>query len=505
MAKILSTPGVYIVEKNAFPSSVVAVATAAPAFIGYTEKAGYGQKDLTHVPFRISSMAEFELYYGGGPSYDFAEGSDLRKAYLPDTEPRFLLFQCMKMFFANGDSNCYIVSVGNYASGFKLEDFDSETTENGVTKPCGLRALLQETEPTMVVIPEAVCLSEEDCSHLQQSVLQHCGEATRNRFAILDIYDGFKKRSFDDADVINRFRKGIGTNNLHWGAAYYPWLQTTIMSADEFNFTHLKPGAKDKFMEIIMDEQEKANLKPEQAEANRKVLKRVRDYNPKNRTGEEKNLHNALLSFSPIYKSVMSSLLEQINLLPPSAAMAGIYSMVDNSRGVFVAPANVVVNLAARPAVNLTNNEQEDLNVPTDGKAVNAIRTFSGQGVMVWGARTLDGNSQDWRYINVRRTVIFIEQSIKYAIAAYVFEPNTAATWTTLKAMITNFLTAFWQQGGLVGATPKDAFNVRIGLNETMTPQDILDGVMRITVLVAITRPAEFIVLNVEQQMQQLQ
>jgi len=122
--------------------------------------------------------------------------------------------------------------------------------------------------------------------------------------------------------------------------------------------------------------------------------------------------------------------------------------------------------------------------------------------VLVWGARTLDGNSQDWRYVSVRRTMIFIEQSIKIAAEAYVFEPNTASTWTNLKALVTNFLTNVWQQGALAGATAEDAFSVDIGLGVTMTPVDILDGYMKMTVKVAVTRPAEFIVITFQQQMQ---
>ena len=115
----------------------------------------------------------------------------------------------------------------------------------------------------------------------------------------------------------------------------------------------------------------------------------------------------------------------------------------------------------------------------------------------------MDGNSQDWRYISVRRTMIMIEQSIKNAAEAYVFEPNTASTWTNMKALITNFLTNVWQAGGLAGATAEDAFSVSVGLGSTMTSVDILDGIMRITVKVAVTRPAEFIVITFQQQMQQ--
>ena len=116
---------------------------------------------------------------------------------------------------------------------------------------------------------------------------------------------------------------------------------------------------------------------------------------------------------------------------------------------------------------------------------------------------SLDGNSQDWRYISVRRTVIYIEQSIKYAAEPYVFAPNVATTWSNVKAMITNFLTNAWQQGALAGAKADDAFTVDVGLGTTMTPVDILDGIMRISVKIAVTRPAEFIVITFEQKMQQ--
>ena len=131
---------------------------------------------------------------------------------------------------------------------------------------------------------------------------------------------------------------------------------------------------------------------------------------------------------------------------------------------------------------------------------MNAIRTFQNLGTLVWGARTLDGNSLDWRYINVRRTVMMIEQSIEATAQAFVFEPNNASTWVTIKAMISNYLTDIWKQGGLAGATPSDAFSVQVGLGSTMTAQDILDDKMRISVNVAVSRPAEFIVFAFEQQ-----
>ena len=181
--------------------------------------------------------------------------------------------------------------------------------------------------------------------------------------------------------------------------------------------------------------------------------------------------------------------------------MVGIYTAVDNTRGVWKAPANVSMNSVLEPNVNINNDLNDDLNMPLNGKAVNALRAFPGQGVIVWGARTLDGNSQDWRYINVRRTMIFLEQSIKAAARSYVFEPNDANTWILLQGMISNFLNNVWKAGALFGSSPGEAYDVQVGLGTTMTASDILDGYMRVTVRVAVVRPAEFIVITFQQKM----
>ncbi|MEG1556724.1 MAG: phage tail sheath C-terminal domain-containing protein, partial [Bacteroidales bacterium] len=217
---------------------------------------------------------------------------------------------------------------------------------------------------------------------------------------------------------------------------------------------------------------------------------------------DQHSLHKVLAKQSIVYSEIMKEMLQLLNLLPVSAAMAGIYTLVDNTKGVWKAPANVSLSNVISPSINISHAEQEDLNVPLNGKSVNAIRYFIGEGVKVWGARTLDGNSLDWRYINVRRTMIMLEESIKNATRAFVFEPNVANTWVSVKSMISNFLNGIWKRGGLAGSSPEDAYAVAVGLGETMTPEDILEGIMRITVLVAITRPAEFIEITFQQQMQ---
>jgi phage tail sheath protein FI len=218
---------------------------------------------------------------------------------------------------------------------------------------------------------------------------------------------------------------------------------------------------------------------------------------------KKRNYHLNLMAASPTYSILLDNIREITNILPPSSAIAGIYTIVDNNRGVWKSPANISLNSVINPCFNITNDEQEDLNVDAiSGKSINAIRNFPGIGTLVWGGRTLDGNSLDWRYINVRRTMIMFEQSIKMALRSYVFEPNDTNTWATVKNMIINFLTEKWKQGALAGASPDDAFDVQIGLGFTMTPLDILEGKMLISVKLAILRPAEFIVITFEQQMQ---
>jgi phage tail sheath protein FI len=152
--------------------------------------------------------------------------------------------------------------------------------------------------------------------------------------------------------------------------------------------------------------------------------------------------------------------------------------------------------------VSLTDKQQGPLNVPLNGKSIDGIRDFVGRGPVVWGARTLDGNSADWRYIQIRRTIVYIEQSIKQALNPFVFAANDAQTWTVVTAMISNFLTGLWSQGALLGDKASDAFTVNCGLGSTMTAQDILNGYMIVGVTLQMVHPGEFIELTFQQKMQ---
>lgn len=190
-------------------------------------------------------------------------------------------------------------------------------------------------------------------------------------------------------------------------------------------------------------------------------------------------------------------------VLPPSSAMAGIYARVDTNQGVWKAPANVGVVNVIKPSVQVTHKEQEGLNVDTTGKSINVIRSFTGKGTLVWGARTLAGNDNEWRYISVRRFFNMVEESVKKATEQFVFEGNDANTWVRLQAMIENFLTLQWRAGALTGAKPEEAFYVNIGLGKTMTALDILEGRMNVEIGMAVVRPAEFIILKFSHKMQE--
>lgn len=509
----MKTPGVYIVEKSAFPNSVVEAATAIPAFIGITEKAQNGPDSLNGKPWKITSMTEFQQYFGGAPSPMFTlsvgkqpTGEEEKKKILlsipstdgkqylnvSDTNNPFTLYYNMVLFFANGGGTCYIVSVGTYAE-------NKQVNKNKVAD--ALAALEKVQEITLVVVPEAA--STPDCKDIQGLMLAHCGKMM-NRFAILDVQPKANSNEIM-SEQINKFRTNVGENFLSYGAAYYPWLNTSVLSDKDIDGTILT-WANDTTPDLTPffapDSKFPQYFKETFEEIYPSQMTEPQKYTADEIVAMKNNLHNALLQNLLGYQYIVNRIKDKLNLLPPSAAMAGLYTMVDNTRGVWKAPANVSVNYVNCPAEDIDNALQEDLNMPMNGKAVNAIRMFPGEGIKVWGARTLDGNSQDWRYVNVRRTMMFLEESVKNAAKAYVSEPNVAATWMNVKSKIDNFLRSVWKRGGLAGAAPEEAYEIHVGLDDTMTANDILDGIMRVTVLVAITRPAAFIEITFQQQMQ---
>ncbi|HET9439773.1 MAG TPA: phage tail sheath C-terminal domain-containing protein [Longimicrobiales bacterium] len=473
------TPDVYIEEIPVFPPSVAEVETAVPAFIGYTEQAKrIVDDDLILRPMEIQSLKEYEQWFGGPRREEMAitienDGGVLKttsfQVNTTEVDDSFvlpyLLYYAVQHYFNNGGGKCYIVSVGTYQAVPVIDlaggdEDDEPATRHGLQD--GLDAIELEDEPTLLVFPEAVNLNEADYSALVQAALTQCGEL-KDRFCIFDVYHGNvnlrlpPEGETDTAMEVDRAH--FGDNNLKYGAAYYPFLRTTysylLQDSDGEGITVTAPDV--------------AGLA----------------------------LSTLVTTNTELYNFVKEEIKQRYIVLPPSAAVAGVYAATDTNRGVWKAPANVSLANVIEPLIKLNNLGQAPLNVdPTTGKSINAIRSFAGRGSIVWGARTLAGNDNEWRYVSVRRFFNMVEESTKKSTYWAVFEPNDANTWVKVRGMIENYLTQKWREGALAGATPRDAFFVRCGLGTTMSAQDILEGRLNVEIGMAVVRPAEFIILK---------
>ena len=454
------TPNVYVEEISTFPPSVADVSTAIPAFIGYTEKAQRGSEDLTNQPTRISSLLDYETLFGKAQATDFEvtpNEDGIASINTPDL--KYLMYYALRMYFDNGGGSCYIVSVGKYSdNGTKaVADFGA-----------GLSALEKEDEPTLILLTDAVNLSKTDYYGLGQKALEQCNKL-KDRFAILDVLPNETGTEQAGTDFRNSLQVRE-VDYLKYGAAYYPYLQTSLNYYYTDDSVTIKGGG-------------------ETTEGGGTTDSKLADSKTKN---------------TDLYNKIKTELTKKWVILPPSAAVAGVYARVDRDRGVWKAPANVSLASVLAPTVKITNEEQENLNVdPTAGKSINAIRSFTGKGTLVWGARTLAGNDNEWRYIPVRRLFNLIEESIQKATAFVVFESNNAITWLKVKSLIDSYLEGLWRQGALAGTTPEQAYFVNIGLGKSMTTQDILEGRMIVEIGLAAVRPAEFIILKFSHKLQE--
>lgn len=436
------TPGVYVEEKSVLPGSVAGVSTAIPAFIGYTEKAGVNN-ELANVPTKVTTLKEYETLFGTAPDKTIEVDVNETTKAITITPPDLtkIMYYSMQMFFANGGSSCYIVSIDETAATAR-EDYAA-----------ALATLELEDEPTLIVMVDAPELGATDYHALCVEALSQCN-AMKDRFAILDVIQGEATTTAVDRDD---FRNNCGNQYLKYGAAYYPYINTVLNYQYSDSDVAITMGTTST---TLAD----ASIKEDDTELYNKIKKEI-----------------AKLRLT----------------LPPAAAIAGVYASVDRDRGVWKAPANVSLAAVTGPAKKLTEEDNDNLNVDaTSGKSINAIRSFTGKGTLVWGARTLAGNDNEWRYVPVRRLFNYIEESVEKATAFSVFEPNNAMTWLKLRSMIESFLDTLWRQGALAGGKAEDAYFVQVGLGTTMTAQDILEGKMIIKIGLAAVRPAEFIILE---------
>jgi hypothetical protein len=398
-------------------------------------------------------MLEYEQYFGLAQpeisievSFVISPKLDVQAKINPATASKFLMYYSLQLFFANGGGPCYITSVGSYTStGGVIMDTDLNA---------GLTKVAEIDEVTLILFPDGLNLNLANNYYtLYQTALVQCSDL-KDRFAVMDVYID-SDPTINNIDVLRNF--GFGEiDQMKYGAVYYPRLYTSLNYAYED--------------ETLV----KINGGPAPTLA-------------------------ALKSVNNAYYFMAKNAINNIEmLLPASCGVVGQYATTDNTRGVWKAPANVGIDLAIRPEKIITGKEQENLNVdPSFGKSINVIRSFPGRGpAIVWGARTLAGNDNEWRYVPVRRFFNMVEESVGNATEQFVFEPNDRNTWVRVKSMIENYLTQQWKAGALMGASTREAFFVHVGLGETMTEQDIWEGRMIVEIGMAVVRPAEFIILR---------
>ena len=310
------TPGVYIKEKNAFGNSVVEAETAIPVFIGLTEETEYGNESLENKPIRITSMTEYHKYFGGAKIHKFnvSVGADVEEGALVVDQLQAklegnlcTLYYHLTLFFANGGSTCYVVSVGDYESGvISKDDIDKKV----------LPELKKVQDITMLLVPEAA--GQDDAIDIYQVLFKLC--ESKKYFAILDIPK--KVNGKEGKEGIEEFRTAIGTTNLQFAAAYYPWLDTSVLSDNDINGEVLiwksVPDLKS-----LGDKEEK--LKPFFEECMKKITEKKdggKDLDESDVKKVRNELHNALYQNLPVYKQLADKVKASLNHLPPSAAMA---------------------------------------------------------------------------------------------------------------------------------------------------------------------------------------
>ncbi|WP_216825138.1 phage tail sheath family protein [Agarilytica rhodophyticola] len=569
------TPDIYYQENSQSSKNYTEIASAIPAFIGFTEKTrGEQGVSLLLRPIKISNIEEYQSNFGYAQTESFTVTYDsIRQVYdiedidkLQNTENRpftFYLHQAIEHFFENGGSSCYVVSIGGH-----------DILKQDITSTMFLEAidLLQEIEEiSLLSLPECALLDTTPYYVVQNYALQHC-KYMKNRIALVDVLqvNGFYK---GDVHIdCNTMREEL-SQGLNYGATYYPYLYSTsarsyrdseITVNYELSLRKLHPNYSENFFSldgrkldqygfllsddlkqdvytvyialdqttlvdtmgyaIEKDGQRKQETPPygiftDEEESsyinidgfvtsgihsnsidtvNGRVKKEILYQNLKLRQNLEylSNTKGHLASLK-IYNDVKLRLSNNPLILPPSAVVAGMIAKLDETIGVWKAPANIALEKVMAPVIDIDSGEQEYLNYdPKAGKSINAIRRFIGKGTRVWGSRTLTGNDNEWRYINVRRLFNMIEQTLRKTTQFAVFDSNTPFTWLKIKVTIENYLEGLWQQGALLGTTPDSAFFVNVGLGQTMTQEDINNGLIHVEVGLAAVRPAEFIILT---------
>ncbi|MDC9614018.1 phage tail sheath subtilisin-like domain-containing protein [Xenorhabdus khoisanae] len=456
-------PGVNIKEDASLALSVSNSPTAVPVFIGkFTPKTA----EPTQACIRISNWLEFTSAFSLAPVTEIVINSSLPSddetkkeaqetpkvqvlsASVAEDEPEKWIhnIERINQSLAVEALKLYFQNGGGACYIYSLNDINDELALAAIPE-----LIEQKGDITLLVCPE----DDQDYKNkVYDAVSSLLNDNKVGYFLIADSPDGESVPSSGTRTKI---------------AAYYPQLETNLtLSA--------LPDDKDVIISGYEDESGKDKLK------------NLAELRKKNET------------LAQVIDARLQQEQQRQLTLPPSTAIAGIYCQTDNQRGVWKAPANVALTGIKGLKDKVDDGRQGAMN----DKGINVIRSFTGRGFMVWGARTCtDVNDTHWRYIPVRRLFNSVERDIRQALRAVLFETNNQPTWMRAKAAVDQYLYALWQKNALMGNSPEEAYFVHIGQDITMSDADIKQGKMIMKVGLAAVRPAEFIVLQFTQDVAQ--
>ncbi|MGP2888773.1 phage tail sheath family protein [Serratia marcescens] len=518
MTNAYAVPGVYVTETNGLSLSIQQGETAVPVFVGVFNAKNQKETPAANAPLtcvRVDSWLDFTHNFDPSDRITI----DLTQSSPHVQDERFMGSNSVRLYFENGGGPCYVLPVRH-----NNKKVDVSPAHIALIGP----AIAQCPDITLL------CWCEYEGSKADQNVYTALGAllganatpgGNPGRFLLTDAWptgssDAPAEWTFTTPDVADKTQV----------ASYFPALLTGyarnysdyLSRPDWLGYEHL--------VTVKCTEQQADKLNKEQQELVNQALVTLDALRAASLKTSNKQTQAVLKLVEQAFAGTLPSVPV---VLRASVAMAGVYARVDRERGVWKAPANVGVagvtalvvqgesksvsprgggsssgggeskktatTIAITPWHNPVPVRIDDaLNTKLIDKHINAIRVFRGQGVMVWGARTQEDNDL-WRYIPVRRLFNTLERDARTALQAAVFEPNSPLTWEQVRGGLDHYLNALWRKGALQGETPEQAYYVQIGLGATMTQDDINQGRMIVRIGVAAVRPAEFIVLQLTQ------
>jgi phage tail sheath protein FI len=523
-------PGVYVEEVEAGPKPIEGVSTSTAGFIGPTERGPIN-------PTFITSIEEFERIFGG---------------YLADS---FMTY-AVDGFFRNGGKRCFIgrITKREETSEAAIASFDLTGNiirvtavgpgawGNNIFIKIGDASLQDATHPNLFKLT-VVYFPEGPETSAAGAVIDPTDPANRShqfvgRMPIVEVHDNLSPGPARDPSYYGKIVNGVSNLIFIWddmsaGTPLRPANFTTLApltggtngatGSTDIVLTDYRGGPRqitnpltgevmgiertglsgfEGVDEIAIlcapDEGSIAGLRGDLIDHCEKLLDRFAVLQAKDT--DASNIGNLRpdreSKYAAIYFpwiSVIDPLTQRPRLIPPGGHVAGIFARSDTERGVHKAPANEQVRGATSLQVQLTKEQQGLLNP----RGINAIRAFPGRGIILYGARTISADP-NWKYVNVRRLFIFIEESIEEGTQWVVFDSNNEGLWARVRATVIQFLTKVWRDGALMGTTAEQAFFVKCD-RTTMTQDDIDNGRLIVKIGIAPVKPAEFVIFRISQ------